>query len=144
MVELITVMILVGILAAFAAPRLGDITGFSGPGYASDVHGALAHARRTAVASRRHVCVTISIDRIALTMDPGDPDTGTHPSCNAANVVVLPGGNQTGELRVPNNVTVTSTPAAFSFTPKGEVSADVTITTGGESIYVRAITGAIE
>ena len=46
MIELITVMILVGILAAFAAPRLGDIKGFSGPGYAADVRGALAQERR--------------------------------------------------------------------------------------------------
>jgi MSHA pilin protein MshC len=144
MIELITVMILVGILAAFAAPRLGDITGFTGPGYAADVRGALAHARRTAVASRRHVCVTISSDRISLAMDPGDPDTGTHPSCNAVNIVALPGGDQTGELKAPNNITVTSPPTAFSFKPNGEASADTTITTGGESIKVIALTGAIE
>jgi MSHA pilin protein MshC len=144
MIELITVMILVGILAAYAVPRLGEITGFSGPGYATDVRGALAHARRTAVASRRHVCVTVSSDRISLIMDPSNPDTGTHPSCNAANIVSLPGGDQTGELRVPNNITVASIPPAFSFTPKGESSDNATITTGGESINVRAITGAIE
>lgn len=144
MVELITVMILIGILAAFAIPRLGDITGFSGAGYAVEVRGALAHARRTAVAARRHVCVTVASDRIALTMDPADPDTGTHPSCNVANLVALPGGDPSGVLMVPNNVTVASTQAAFSFTPKGEASADVTISTGGESVKVIALTGAIE
>jgi len=143
-VELITVMILIGTLAAFAVPRLGGITGFSGAGYAADVRGALAHARRTAVASRRHVCVTVASDKISLTMDPGDPDSGAHPACNAANVVGLPGGDPTGVLMVPNNVTVASTQAAFSFTPKGEASADATISTGGESINVIALTGAIE
>ncbi len=143
-VELITVMILIGILAAFAVPRLGEITGFSGAGYATDVRGALAHARRTAVASRRHVCVTVASDRVSLSMDTGDPDTGAHPSCNAANVVGLPGGDSSGVLMAPNNVTVASTQAAFSFTPKGEASVDVTISTGGESVKVIALTGAIE
>lgn len=59
-VELLTMMILLGILAAVIVPRLLDNTGVAGPAFRSDVLNALRYAQKTAVSHRRLVCATLS------------------------------------------------------------------------------------
>ena len=59
LVELITVMILVGILAFAIVPVFNNRT-FDERGFSDAVRSALQHARHVAVASRRHVCVAVA------------------------------------------------------------------------------------
>jgi MSHA pilin protein MshC len=60
LVELVTVLIIVGILAVVAIPRFMDRT-FDERGFHDAVKAAAQHARRVAVASRRFSCVIVSV-----------------------------------------------------------------------------------
>jgi MSHA pilin protein MshC len=142
LVELVTIMIIIGILAAVAAPKMLDMTGSSAEsGHAAEIRANLAHARKTAVAARRYVCVAVASNTVTITMDAGDPDVAASPTCTLP--VPLPAGATDGVLTSPSGVTVTSTAASFHFTPSGEASANATLSVGSQSVSVAAITGRV-
>lgn len=66
MVELITVMVVVGILAAIAIPRISDTSDFSAGAYRNEVASALRHAQKSAVSHRRVVCADLTPRAITL------------------------------------------------------------------------------
>ena len=151
LVELITTMILIGVLSVVAIPRIGAFSDSRGPVHAAELRANLAYARMTAVAARRYVCVAVSSDSlVTFTMDPADPDAVSAPTCSTSNPVPLPGGDQTGVLRPPDNVTVAlslsnsaPTPGSFYFSPAGVSSSNASLTAGGVTITVNAITGGV-
>lgn len=59
MVELIVVMVVMGILAAVAAPRLVDRSALQDRGFRDQLQGVLRDARRIAVTQQRDVCVQL-------------------------------------------------------------------------------------
>ena len=59
-VELVTVIVLLGLLTAVTAPRFFDNLPFSERGYADELAGALRHAQRVAIASDCHVQFSIT------------------------------------------------------------------------------------
>jgi prepilin-type N-terminal cleavage/methylation domain-containing protein len=92
LVELIVVIVLVGILSVVAMPRFFDKT-FDEAGFHDGVKAAVQHARRTAVASRRFVCVNVTVGTgaagyVALFRDTRLPENvvsvGCIPSCSAS------------------------------------------------------------
>lgn len=66
MVELITVMVVIGILAAIAVPRITQITEFSGSAYRSQLVSALRHAQKSALSHRHRVCVTLGASGVTI------------------------------------------------------------------------------
>lgn len=60
LVELITIMMIVGILAVAAVPRFFTVSEFEDRGSADQVKSILRFAQKTAVAQRRNVSVAIS------------------------------------------------------------------------------------
>lgn len=79
LVELITTMMLLGILAFVAIPRFGDTRIYGERAFRDQALNALRHAQRMAVASRRASCVNVTAGTgasatIALRRDPADPD----------------------------------------------------------------------
>lgn len=66
MVELIIVMILVGILAAYAVPKFGAMTSLSQDAWRDQVQSALRYAQKAAVSHRRLVCVDLGASTITL------------------------------------------------------------------------------
>ncbi|MBN1140752.1 MAG: hypothetical protein JXB25_02985 [Deltaproteobacteria bacterium] len=60
LVELITILVLVGILAVVVVPRLTDMGVFKEKGYAGEVAAAFRHARQLAVAGGAPVRVTLA------------------------------------------------------------------------------------
>lgn len=80
MVELITVMVVVGILAAIAIPRISDTSDFSASAYRNEVASALRHAQKSAVSHRRVVCADLTPRaitlRISVTVGSSACDTG--------------------------------------------------------------------
>jgi MSHA pilin protein MshC len=66
MVELIIVMILVGILAAYAVPKFAAMSSLSQDAWRDQVKSALRYAQKAAVSHRRLVCVDISASAITL------------------------------------------------------------------------------
>lgn len=142
LVELVTIIIIMGVLAAMAAPKFTDLTSSTAEsGHASEIRSSLAHARKTAVAARRYVCVSVASNKLTFTMDAADPDSLTTPSCTLP--VPLPAGDSSGVLLAPSGVSVTSSPATFHFKPSGEASTNATLTSGGLTISVTAITGLV-
>jgi MSHA pilin protein MshC len=59
LVELVTVLVILAIISAFAVPRLFDNAIFSERGYADEVANSLRYARRIAVASACNVRFTV-------------------------------------------------------------------------------------
>lgn len=82
LIELVLIMLLIGILAVVALPRL-NIQGFERQGYARELTLALRHAQRVAIASGCAVEVNIQTGAYAVGWAAGgDCGSGTlaHPS----------------------------------------------------------------
>ncbi|HUG22111.1 pilus assembly FimT family protein [Piscinibacter sp.] len=65
--ELIVVLMLIGILAVVALPRLFDKSGFASRGAHDFVGSSLRYAQKSAVAMRRNVCVSIGTTSLDVT-----------------------------------------------------------------------------
>ena len=97
--ELAVVLAVVGILAVVVVPRFADRSAFDERGFHDAVKAGLQHARRAAVASRRHVCVGVSAGsgtsaRITLARDTTAPEAGAAVSCTVA--LPIPGARAAG------------------------------------------------
>lgn len=108
-IELIVVMILIGIMAAVAAPRFMDRSSFDEWGFHDQVVAALQYARKSAVASRRQVCVSMDASSLTLTRALSAPEFA--PGCTGATGLALPdrAGNS---LPIPQGVSASLSPAA--------------------------------
>ena len=149
LIELIVVMVLVGVLAVFVAPRI-NTADFSARGFHDETLAFLRYAQKTAIAQRRTVCVAFTATTATLTIDA------------AAGTTTCPGGAMTGP-RGETPATVPSLPpakmagitysifpvAGFFFNGLGQPSAGQTIqvANGGvaiaQAITVEAETGYV-
>lgn len=119
LVELITVMILIGILAVVAIPRMLDRT-FDERGFHDAAKAALQHARHVAVASRHFVCATVTAGTgpagiVALNMDTTAPESVATVTCSVAIELPSPGRGcaATNEVCAPNGVTLGGSSVIF-------------------------------
>ncbi len=132
-IELVVVIILLGILAAFALPHFADMNSFRTRTAYDDVASALRYAQKLAVASGCNVKFAVSGNSYVLQR----PDSG----CSDTSYVNLSGHPVTGGSVA---VGLTSAPSSFVFDPMGRCSSFVTLTVGGtETITVVAETGYV-
>jgi len=146
MVELITVMVLVGILSVVALPNLSGAFAVKSPGYRDQVVATIEFARKIAVAQRRHVCVSIAASTVTLTSDHGLPVNHTNGTCSST--LTLPSGSNV--ITAPSSVTaspatsidfdaegrpVTGAPATITMTDS-IASQTASLTVEAESGYV--------
>lgn len=128
LVELITVMIIVGIIAVVAIPRFADRLDFDARGFTDEVRAALQYARKTAVVSRRYVCVAADGTGVTFTRDPANFSGA--PSCSAN--LNMPGAASScnaalNKFCTPANISFSSTSASFYFDAQGQSSAAATL-----------------
>jgi MSHA pilin protein MshC len=116
--ELVIVMVVTGILAAVAVPRMLDTSELSARGARDFVGSSLRYAQKSAVAMRRNVCVAIGATQVTVTYAA---TSGSAQTCPAANSVVNPGnGLPYGAAgnALPSGVTV-ATPTSLIFDALG-------------------------
>ncbi|MFC0253522.1 pilus assembly FimT family protein [Massilia consociata] len=85
-VELVTAIVLLGVVAAIGLPRLMGSGGTGALVFGDQVSSALRHAHKTAVARRRLVCATLAGNAVTLRIrqQAGMPAAGAAPCTLAA------------------------------------------------------------
>ncbi|WP_114971283.1 pilus assembly FimT family protein [Rhodoferax ferrireducens] len=134
LIELIMVIVLLGVLAVFAAPRIFNSDDFNARGFHDETLSLLRYAQKTAIAQRRTVCVNLNATGVTMTMDTNTPPDG---GCDAA--PTLPNTPRGGSGLAGSVV-------AFQFRPLGSTnqSTAVTITIlNSNGITVEAETGYV-
>jgi len=129
LVELVVTMILLAILAAYAAPRL-DITGFERQGYYQQALAALRQAQKQAVAAN---CSTSAVFTITSC-------TVTKTGCAGSPVVLNPVSGLSNFCSDSEAGSVSGSPIAFDKFGAGSG----TLVIDGINIVVHANTGFIE
>jgi MSHA pilin protein MshC len=134
LIELIMVMVMLGVLAVFAAPRVFNRNDFEARGFHDQTLGVLRYAQKTAIAQRRSVCVAFTTNSVTLTI--------ANAEAIAACASPLNGPTGLATLTAPANVTYTTTPVAFRFDGLGQPLTGVS-TAAPRTINVVNATGTI-
>ena len=114
LIELIMVMVILGVLAVFAAPRMFNNDDFYARGFHDETLALLRYAQKTAIAQRRTVCVsfpTASTATLTMAKDPSTANCVT-PTTTA---LIGPNGLPTIIAKSPVTYSVTTPPTAFNF-----------------------------
>ncbi len=121
MIELVVVIVMVGILAVYVAPRFFDASIFKSRGFADQVQATLSYAQKQAIAQHRNVCVTITSSAISLKIAGS---SGATSSCNT-DLVPLSAQPSTCayppyEICTPSTSVTLSPSASFNFDALGK------------------------
>lgn len=141
--ELVVTLIVAGILAATILPRWQGETGFEARGFRDETAAALRYAQKTAVASRRQVCISFTAGGLGARLDS---TFGAGDCLAASGVPVLGPDGAALAIAAPAGVGYAPTPAALTFDPAGRPGLSATITVGGLAglpITVEAETGYV-
>jgi MSHA pilin protein MshC len=118
LVELIVTLLVVAVLAAAALPRLLSTQTFDNRGFLDEAVAALRYAQKAAIASRRNVCVTFSINSLTLNVASA---AGSTAACDTA--LKSPMGDASFQIprsgRRPSNAVFQSVNPAFHFDALG-------------------------
>jgi MSHA pilin protein MshC len=147
-IELIVTILVIGILSAVAIPRMNLIDGFDEIGYRDQVIASLEFARKSAVAQRRNVKVTVSANSLSFRIASDVPDG---PAANNFDrELLLPGSNsnQITPRQAATTVTGPGEPDGLVFDPLGRATstAGYVYTVAGDAtrtITVEAGTGYV-
>jgi MSHA pilin protein MshC len=141
MVELILVMVIAGILAAVAVPRMIGRSSFDTRGFADQLGATVRFAQKLAVAQRRDVFVQLTANDATLCYIPTTP-------CPAASRAPGPGGEKPYTVSAPGGVAIASPVAALRFDAGGrpDITAQLAIPvngTGTHNVFVEQETGYV-
>ncbi len=140
LIELIMTLVIIGILAIVALPRMDMLRGWDEIGYRDKVKATLEYARKSAVAQRRLVRVTITGSGLTLESEKQTPEGEGTAGWLALN---LPGGS-TNSFAAPGGVSLTPANDAVTFNALGRPDAAKSFTvTGSGTITVEAETGHV-
>jgi MSHA pilin protein MshC len=132
LIELIMVIILIGILAVVAVPRL-NTSEFQARGFHDETLALLRYAQKTAIAQRRTVCVAFSSNSATLTI------AGAAGVASCASNLTGPKGESPATVTA-NSTSITYTggaaPTAFTFDGLGQPSTGQTIKVANNSVDI--------
>lgn len=130
-VELITVMVVLGIISAIALPRLMG-NDMAGPAFRAELVSALRYAQKTAVSHRRLVCATVTASAVSLRIAAQSGVT----ACDTD--LALPDGS--GSYASKDSAVAASAVTLF-FQPAGTITSDgAGATTASGTITVTGLT----
>lgn len=138
MIELVMMIMIIGILAVVALPRMTDLSHYRAVEFHDQVVSALRHAQKTATSHRRTVCVAFAAATVTLTIDHDNSGACDGQTLN------LPGSSsnsvQSGD---PANALFDPVPTGFDFRPDG-TGRDTTLKISGQpDIIVVGATGSV-
>jgi MSHA pilin protein MshC len=141
LIELIMVIVILGVLAVFAAPMF-NATMFNARGFHDETLSLLRHAQKSAIAQRRTVCVTLKDTGVTSKIYSATPEAGTG-NCTSATDLAPPNTLKGGKgLTAKVNGAAVTFPFQFQFSPLGNTnqsesivisisdSTDITVETG--------------
>ncbi len=137
MVELVMVLVVMGVLAAVALPRLTDRRALQERGFIDQVRSVLQHSRKIATVQRRDVCVLLTPAMVSAVYGAG-------AGCNAAAPLPTPGSTDPFTIAVPNGVVIGGV-AQVRFTATGQPTPNIDhiVTVGGNTYRVSRETGIV-
>lgn len=145
LIELIMVLVLLGILAAYAGPRMFNSSDFFARGFHDQSLAYLRYAQKTAIAQRRTVCVTLASNAVSLRIAAAEVTN----TCSSA--LAGPAG-ETG-LTARSGVAFSSALTSFNFDGLGQpVNAStgalaatqvLQVANASKSITIEAVTGYV-
>lgn len=129
MVELILVMVIAGIIAAVAMPRLVGRNGFDTRGFADELAATVRFAQKLAIAQRRAVFVQITAADATLCYVATTP-------CPAASQAPGPGGEKPYTTTAPDGVTIApATTLGFGASGSPDITAPLDLQVVGAATY---------
>jgi MSHA pilin protein MshC len=140
--ELVIVLLLTGILAVVAIPRLTDSGGFAARGARDYVASGLRYAQKSAVAMRRNVCIDVGASALSVSYATA---AGSGQPCAAGNTLPNPATGQPFASTNYEQGASVSTPTAIVFDALGRASTAASISVAGypDPITVEAETGHV-
>jgi MSHA pilin protein MshC len=145
LVELVTTLVIIGIMSAYAMPRFFDNQSivFSERGYADEVASALRYAQRIATASRCPVRITINAANYTAVQQSGaiQAATGCPAGAWATQVRRMDGSNLTGAA--PAGVVLAPAATVIVFQADGAAVNAALSVNGRFAINVNALTGDV-
>ncbi|MGV3741834.1 MAG: pilus assembly FimT family protein, partial [Burkholderiaceae bacterium] len=118
MVELIVTMMIIGILAVAVVPRFTENSAFETRSFNDEVMAALRYAHKTAIASRRDVCVTFGTSTVSFSIASA---AGNGATCNVN--LAGPTGKTPFIVSAKPGISFVSQPANFRFDALGRTNA---------------------
>ena len=131
LVELVMVIVILGLLAVVALPKLSETSTFRASAFRTEVVAALRYAQKTAVSHRRLVCASLTANSVTLSMSKSYGST----SCDAS----LPGPDGNAAYASSSSDLITGSTGMIYFQSSGTVSSDAA--GGSVSDYIIAVTG---
>jgi MSHA pilin protein MshC len=139
LIELVTVVALLGITMAVITPRFVDMTTFRARGYADEVAGALRYGQRIAMATSCNVQFTVTATSYSAAQRSSKSNCTSNGSWNRE--VLLPDGN---ELTGTAPTSVTASAVVLEFDATGTpISAVMPIAIGSFSVAIDSVTGRV-
>lgn len=117
LIELILVIVILGVLAVFAAPRLFNNADLYARGFHDETLAYLRYAQKTAIAQRRTVCVTFPNTNSSLTLTMSQ--NAATVDCTTAVALTGPNGSTTLNAKTGSGVVYSTPPAPISFNFNG-------------------------
>lgn len=121
LIELIMVIVMMGILAIFAVPKMFDFGIFNARGFHDETIALLRFAQKTAVAQRRTVCVGFSASTVNLSIAASAPTAAAPtPDCGVTPNVLIGLNGSAAQVTAKAGTTFSATPANFNFNGFGQ------------------------
>ncbi len=150
LVELITVIALLGILAVVAGPRFFAADDFNSAFFFDDTLAAVRYAQKLSIATGCNVQVSFTANSYTLNLQDGPTSADGCDGAGYAQAVIHPGTRAATYVgTAPGGVSVGSSVSPLLFDPLGramdatEIMTDSTITVGGRTINVVGETGLV-
>ncbi len=145
LIELIMVIVVLGALSLFVAPRFSSKSSFDTLSFHQELKTAIRFAHKTSIAAECEVQVSLSANSYALFYPDNTATCGPLLDAFGANPVKHPVQSGAYAGNSPSGVTIASF-GNFFFTASGAPSSSgtITINPGGRQIVVNPLTGYVQ